>query len=411
MGRIITNLCYNRSMKKFTTSSKLYALLFVMLAGLVAISTLLFTNQEKMKRELDTLYFGSLVPISNLKELHIIFERDIVLLLYKDLHAQNDAFYQTQTLKRAKERISKIWKEYAKSYKNAGERPFIDAVNNELKKLYIYLDAIILALPQNSAKIDYENLNEVAKHISDLMKQVINYEVKVAAYERQQLLQTYRQSTLYLNVTIITITLLSILFFIIVMRSIKRNERRLTKLKNELEHANNELHHASITDGLSKLYNRRYFDQIIENEIKRAQREKRTFTFMMMDIDHFKKYNDTYGHQAGDKVIQSVADAIKKVYRRPTDMAFRLGGEEFGVILTHTQQKDALDLAQKLLDAIKQLQIEHTSSDTTHYVTISIGMIIYNTIDLDCTQLYSDVDKMLYLAKEEGRNRVVSEVV
>ena len=163
----------------------------------------------------------------------------------------------------------------------------------------------------------------------------------------------------------------------------------------------------SITDELTKIYNRRFFNIKIEEEINRAKRDKKELCLIILDIDFFKQYNDTYGHQEGDIVIKSVANVLKRKTNRADDFAFRVGGEEF-VIITHIEKDKVLNYANSIKDDIENLKIEHSGNKASKYVTISLGVVCKNAIEINSSEeLYKEADDNLYEAKRSGRNCVV----
>lgn len=165
----------------------------------------------------------------------------------------------------------------------------------------------------------------------------------------------------------------------------------------------------AITDPLTHLYNRRYFNDIIEREINRAKREKFILCFIVLDIDFFKKYNDTYGHIAGDTTLVSVAKALQDSLKRGGDYAFRLGGEEFGVVFSSENEEKALEFGEKIRKNIEDLNIAHTSSEVTNHVTASLGLAVIDfsqNLTADKDEIYRIADSALYSAKENGRNQV-----
>lgn len=162
-----------------------------------------------------------------------------------------------------------------------------------------------------------------------------------------------------------------------------------------------------ITDGLTGIYNRRFFNESLPRAINTAKRDKKYFSFFMMDIDHFKQYNDTYGHQEGDHVLIEVAKAIKSSLKRSSDMCFRLGGEEFGIIFESLDPIEAYNIANTIRENVQNLKIAHKKSSTSEYVTISIGLVTKkSTENLIDDEIYKEADNYLYKAKESGRNRV-----
>jgi len=164
----------------------------------------------------------------------------------------------------------------------------------------------------------------------------------------------------------------------------------------------------SITDVLTNLYNRRYFNKTIVEEINRAKRDKKHLSFVILDVDNFKHYNDTYGHQKGDFVLQTIGQIINKHTQRTSDFAFRLGGEEFGIIFSNLNKENSYEFIQNILDDIEDQAIEHTKNIPYMHITASAGLLVLQSQELTNSEdLYMLADKLLYEAKESGRNRVV----
>jgi len=160
----------------------------------------------------------------------------------------------------------------------------------------------------------------------------------------------------------------------------------------------------SITDELTKLYNRRFFNTKINEEINRAKREKNHLSFLILDIDYFKQYNDTYGHQKGDTVLEEVSKVLKHRTNRASDFAFRLGGEEFGILTTLDKEK-AIEFANLIRQDIEDLKIENCGSTVCKYLTISIGLVSKESSEIiNSDKLYKEADDNLYEAKRLGRN-------
>ena len=159
-------------------------------------------------------------------------------------------------------------------------------------------------------------------------------------------------------------------------------------------------------DGLTGIHNRRYMDEHLNETLKSLATTKSNISILMIDIDHFKNYNDTYGHSAGDKCLKIIATTITKCVTRESDFVARYGGEEFIVILPNTEENGACFIANKILDATKTIALPHCSSQTAEYVTVSIG-VKSGTVDYTTTSLeYIDLaDEALYTSKQTGRNR------
>jgi diguanylate cyclase (GGDEF)-like protein len=179
------------------------------------------------------------------------------------------------------------------------------------------------------------------------------------------------------------------------------------RLKNhlELKLKSDMLEELSMYDGLTHIPNRRYFDDIFETYYKETKREQESLVVMMLDIDYFKPYNDNYGHGRGDEALKKVAIALQNNLKRPTDLVARYGGEEFVVVLKNIDEYDAKQVAQNLLQAIRDLKIAHEYSLIEEFVTVSIG-IAYKRPNstIEKVDLLLCADEKLYEVKRNGRN-------
>jgi diguanylate cyclase (GGDEF)-like protein len=167
------------------------------------------------------------------------------------------------------------------------------------------------------------------------------------------------------------------------------------------------------TDGLTKLANRRWFDEELSRKWAVAMRDGGPMSLLMIDVDHFKPFNDSYGHQAGDRALAAIADTIKAAVQRPDDLAARYGGEEFAVLLPDTDRRGAVQIAEAIREGARNLLIEHVRNEHK-IVTVSIGVATAfpRSGITQATTLVRDADAALYRAKEKGRNTVcVSKVM
>jgi diguanylate cyclase (GGDEF)-like protein len=189
---------------------------------------------------------------------------------------------------------------------------------------------------------------------------------------------------------------------------------RIADMHEQLDEANRKLTLISAKDGLTGLYNRRHFDEVMGKEFKVVRRIKKPLSVILCDIDHFKAFNDNYGHQGGDDCLKMVAEALQKAVNRPGDMVARYGGEEFVIVLPETVLAGATKIAEIVRQAIENLAIIHAYSSTSEYVTISAGVATMMEVDVGADmeaairELIETADKGLYMAKEQNRNCVCS---
>jgi len=163
----------------------------------------------------------------------------------------------------------------------------------------------------------------------------------------------------------------------------------------------------SITDGLTGIYNRRYFNDTFPKVINSAKRKDEIVSFLLLDIDHFKQYNDNYGHQKGDEVLMAIAKCLKDHIHRADDYAFRLGGEEFGIVFQVDSKDKALEFADKIRESIKKLKIPHDFSSVADHITASMGLVSKNASEIkNMDTIYKEADDLLYESKKNGRDRI-----
>lgn len=199
-------------------------------------------------------------------------------------------------------------------------------------------------------------------------------------------------------------TLLIMRLFIVFASNSERAEQKSRQLMT----SNQELAEISRTDALTGVANRRYFDEVLNREWKRAVRNSTPLTLIMVDIDCFKLYNDYYGHLEGDECIRMVAQSLKSVTSRPMDLVARYGGEEFAVLLPDTNE-NAIVLAQQACDKVLDMKIVHASSRVSPFVTVSMGICTLTPDpEMDIAEIIRQADRALYKSKENGRNQVSS---
>ncbi len=200
-------------------------------------------------------------------------------------------------------------------------------------------------------------------------------------------------------------------------RKLYSQMRRVVRLSDmmqkDLNRLNRRLEDMSNQDGLTGIPNRRRMNELVEQEWRRAVRDQYAMGALMIDIDFFKPYNDTYGHGAGDDCLKEVAVLLSRTLSRPGDFVARYGGEEFFVLLPHTDLAGLETVGEKMRCTIAKCRIMHRASPVADYITISLGGAVVNTPTAQASwqDLLDMADQMLYKAKQAGRNRLISTIL
>ena len=354
-----------------STAVKLLLLVCTALSTLI-LSSFLFNSQiDGLKKQIDILYFGNLIPIVKLQ---------IIADKYKEIESCKKIKINCN-FKEEEQIIFQEWSYYISSYKNAEEKIVVDTINEE----------IINSFKENKL----QNFKNILKRIDFLIK----YETQVAFKERKNFLEDYEKMKSYLFFNMLLILLISFSIIVYIIFQVIKKDRQLTVL-------NKKYKLDSITDSMTNLHNRKYFDTIFDNMSFIANENNWKCAFIMIDIDYFKQYNDTYGHDMGDEALKKVALTIKEYFNKKYEFTFRLGGEEFGVVLFDIS-KDILENCLKEMNKrVLELQIEHKNSKILPVLSISMGAIIYEPNSyISANKLYKQADECLYESKQNGRNQ------
>ncbi len=388
------------------------------LFGLITITLLFFgiigvLNINAMKKNIDSVYFGSLVPVTELNNILQTYYSNISHTIHRAKNLEINRSETSAQIQDAVLKINREWKSYESHFKRDEELEYIEYAALEIElinKYFLNLSKEVIkrdTLESISMKIMQNNLSD----INVVLQKLIEYEVEVARYDRKSFLENYNTTIFQLSIAFFIILVLILMILYYVFESIQDDQLRLVVASKKLRKVNKKLESVSYTDALTLLNNRRFFNIVYKREFKRAKRDASYITFMMLDIDYFKQYNDTYGHLEGDNALKEVALTLTQTLKRPTDFVFRLGGEEFGVLLTQTDTKNSEELANKICRAVENKKIKHINSKVNDFLTISIGVV--STIaykDLNENLLLSISDEMLYKAKENGRNRSIIKI-
>lgn len=188
----------------------------------------------------------------------------------------------------------------------------------------------------------------------------------------------------------------------------------VTELKDKedkLNQKNRELKQLSYKDSLTGIYNRRKFDEVFPEKLQTKCRENTILNFVLLDIDNFKLYNDTYGHKKGDLVLKELAYAIQNRLARDNDYFFRIGGEEFGLIFESKDENTAIDYVNKIREDVENLNIEHIKNGSYNKITVSCGLVSILNRNTNSDAVFIQADKSLYEAKNKDKNRVCNFII
>ena len=390
--------------------SKLLFLFLLITFGLISIGVMGLLHISAMKKNIDNLYFGSLVPVTELNQIIQTYHNGLASTVYQAARDEISPSQISSQLEESLKIINQKWSSYEGHFKRDDELEYVAYAAMEIKKVNKYFKQIdkLTLDGVNLDKLNMKNLENKVSLIHNVIQKLINYEVNIAHFERKKFLSNYEKSKSQIGFILMLVVIALMLISWYVFKSIQEDHTKLEEAMRKLRRANKKLENVSYTDSLTNLHNRRYFNYIYERELKRAKRGKQYVTFMMLDIDYFKQYNDTYGHIEGDYALQTVAKVLKGSLKRPSDYVFRLGGEEFGVLLIDTDESNSAKLARDICDAVRDKGIKHENSLVSDVVTISIGLVSCIADEaLDNKILVTRADEMLYEAKETGRDRYI----
>ncbi len=315
-------------MKALKLKTKLLYLLLLVGFGLVVVGLIGYINIQNIKRNMDTLYFGSLIPLNELNTITATYHNDLGSSVYRWSHQLLSDEQAGENILQGLDRINKLWADYLSHDKRPEEMPYLNYTEAQIRSIENYFTQVrsIINDPNRSHPLSLMTMDENLQSIQKAISQLIDYEYASAKYEHAMLLAQYENALTQLVLFLGVILALVMGLAWVIFARIEVQQQQLIESSEILKHLNLKLEQASYTDSLTALFNRRYFNIVYEREFKRALRSNKSFVFMMLDIDFFKQYNDTYGHLQGDLALQAVAKILKTTLQRPGDYPFRLGG-------------------------------------------------------------------------------------
>lgn len=271
------------------------------------------------------------------------------------------------------------------------------------------LGGALAVLPLAGASLPQDRLLSDHAYIRPLREMAGRRWVLAAIPSQAHFRAQLTRQPLFILLVGLLITVMTMFYIRLIQQRTQVVEALVEERTRELNEANRQLERMTRTDGLTKVANRRYFDEYLDQEWKRAVRGNSSLALILIDIDHFKHYNDHHGHIEGDHCLQTVAKGIASAVARPGDLVARYGGEEFAIILPNTQAEAALIVAERCRETVANLKLPHGASSTASHVTISVGVsVCLPHRDLEPSRLIKAADEGLYQAKADGRNRVVA---
>jgi len=345
---------------------KLFTLPIIVLLALIYISFLFSSEIERLKNQIDNIYFGNFIPVHKLHNIKSEYKNII----------NNPINYIP-----SKKIIIENWNYYNSQYKTKEEREVVQKINSQVKKSFV------------------NKTNQYYNYMTKQIELLIKYEVSSAYTQRKEFITQYEKVNNYLFYNQIFILLFSVIFIVTIIYSTMKSHHKLETLVSKYKSD-------SITDALTGLYNRKYFDEILDEITIVSYENNWNSAFVMIDIDFFKQYNDTYGHDAGDTALKKVSSTADNLFNGEYDYVFRIGGEEFGLLIFDI---NLVRLEKRLKELQKQIAlkaIEHSASKTG-LLTLSMGVVFIDktTYHLSIKEIYKLADKRLYESKENGRNQ------
>ncbi len=290
-------------------------------------------------------------------------------------------------------------------------RPFNDALINKSALSSPLFNRLLKTAPSGAAlyRATFDGRERIFGYAS-LKRYPL---VVVAGYDKQQVQKLwFSDALIFGTLSLILLSLLFLLGFIVLhhIRLNLKNQLELTAVRDQLTMMNRTLQSLALLDGLTGLANRRQFDMYLQRSLERSAKLQTPLSLVMIDIDAFKTYNDSYGHLAGDDCLKKVGECLLRLQQHSDDLIARYGGEEFAIILPNISAEEALAFAQQVVSAVAALRIPHEKSTMPDkVVTISAGLHTQLTArgNIDQVQLVNDADKALYKAKNNGKNQVM----
>ena len=371
-------------------------------AIIIYLAFLVIFQIASMKKSLDFLYGNSLISISALNKANAIYHINIQNNIYQSITLNITPTQALLDMKNSLPVVEKIWKDYEKRFQYNDKSEYLEYalleignINNYFKQINRWCSNI-----ENIQKLSLKEIdNEVAK-ADIIIQELLRYEHLMAQQERNKILLKFN-NFIY---QIILLLIIGVFFIIKYIYSINNKQLLLKKEFQKIASNCEMLDNLEYRDTLTSLYTRRYFNYIYKEKIYLAKDNKSSIALIMIEIDYFTEYNNSYGFEQGDALLNIIADILKDIIDEKNDFIFKFDSEAFRVLLTQTDEQKTIAFEKKILTKIKLKQIEHKGSKIDKYVTVSIGSA-FSKIESTTTEysLISKADKMLSISKDKNR--------
>ena len=371
-------------------------------AIIIYLAFLVIFQIASMKKSLDFLYGNSLISISALNKANAIYHINIQNNIYQSITLNITPTQALLDMKNSLPIVEKIWKDYEKRFQYNDKSEYLEYalleignINNYFKQINRWCSNI-----ENIQKLSLKEIdNEVAK-ADIIIQELLRYEHLMAQQERNKILLKFN-NFIY---QIILLLIIGVFFIIKYIYSINNKQLLLKKEFQKIASNCEMLDNLEYRDAITSLYTRRYFNYIYKEKIYLAKDNKSSIALIMIEIDYFTEYNNSYGFEQGDALLNIIADILKDIIDEKNDFVFKFDSEAFRVLLTQTDEQKTIAFEKKILTKIKLKQIEHKGSKIDKYVTVSIGSA-FSKIESTTTEysLISKADKMLSISKDKNR--------
>ncbi|MEA3228914.1 MAG: GGDEF domain-containing protein [Campylobacterota bacterium] len=376
-------------------------IVFIFTVSFIYFTILLTTQIPSMKRNSDMLYSNALIPISELNKAdqiyHLKLKNTLALFQSSEITSTQAILEMDNSLLS----LEKIWQNYKNNF-SYDEINYLEYALSEIYQLNKKYKAIQKKIETNKQiePLSLTDLKKDSANIDLIIQKLISDELEIAKNKREKFIDSFNLFRTKIIIVLSVLVFSTLLYFSVKYKLLFHLSRKKVLLTNtkpkEVEYK----------DSLTSLYTRRYFNLIFNKKLENAKKNKEYIALIMIDIDYFKEYNNCYGYTQGDKTLLLMAEILKKLTNKKNDFIFRFNGEAFVILSTKTNEMKSLALTNKILQSVKEKQIDHNRSDIDTVLTVSVGMA-YCKASAKTTQysLISQADKMLVKAKENGRNR------